>query len=312
MLAPMAGLTTPGVRALCLELGAVAASTGLVDAEGLVRGDAGSHRRARWEGDGRRQVLQIFGLEPATIREAAALAGSLGFGGVELNLGCPAAPLARRGCGVAQLLDPRLSDQLGALREGSRSAGLRCGIKTRLGLREGDELVFGAWREAAAAGLDWFCLHPRTMEQGYAGRADWSALERLPGLPGAPELQAVGDIGSAAEARARLAEHPRLAAVLVGRAAITAPWIFCREEPELSERAGLLAELLRRLACEGGLEEGGAVLEVLDGLLGLGHGAAAQMRLADRRRLPETAATLRRRLAGEPPPRLEGNPFLRH
>ena len=35
------------------------------------------------------------------IREAAEMAASLGYGGVELNLGCPAGPLVRRGCGAA-------------------------------------------------------------------------------------------------------------------------------------------------------------------------------------------------------------------
>lgn len=306
-LAPMAGLTTPGVRALCLELGAASASTGLVDAEGLVRGSAGSLRRAALEGPGEKQTLQLFGTDPGLIREAAAMAAELGYGGAELNLGCPAGPLARRGCGAAQMADPQLDAQIAALREGAA----RCGVKARSGLEPGDGLHVRVWERACAAGVDWFCLHPRTLGQGYGGRADWSRLDDLPERPGEPALFAVGDVGDAAEGARRLAERPRLAGVQVGRAAILAPWIFLETEPPLEERAALLAELLRRLASESTLEEGGRLLAVLSDLLGLGHGEAAQTRLADRRRAAETRERLALRLSRGPAPRLEGNPFLR-
>lgn len=304
----MAGLTTPGVRALCLELGAGSASTGLVDAEGLAQGNRGSLRRATCEGDGSRQILQLFGRDPETIRRAVAVGLELGFGGVELNLGCPAGPLARRGCGAAQMADAELGEQLEALRE----AAPVCGVKTRSGLVSGDGLAAQVWRQAVRAGLDWFCLHPRTLGQGYDGCADWSQLGELPAAEaGALRLLAVGDILDREGARRRLAEHPRLAGVQVGRAAVLAPWIFLAEDPPLPERARLLAELLRRLAVDSTLEEGTRLLAVLSERLDLGWGEEAQTRLADRRRRPEVEERLLRRLAADPPPRLEGNPFLR-
>lgn len=307
----MAGISTAGVRALCLELGAGAAGTGLVDAEGLVKDSPGSLRRAGCDALPRPQILQLFGARPEILARAAGRAAALGFQGVELNLGCPADTIVARGCGSA--LMGRWDELRELLREFRRGAELPAGVKCRSGRRPGDGECLVLHELAAEAGLDWFCLHPRSLAGAYREPPDWSLLERLPA--GGPRLWAVGDLRSAAEARAALAAHPALEAVQIGRAAIIAPWIF-REclgapVPDGPERATLLARLLQALAFDLDWQEGRRILPALLEHLGLPGGAEAQFRLADRRRLPEWSARIEERLAAGPLPVLEGNPFLR-
>jgi tRNA-dihydrouridine synthase B len=310
LLAPMAGISTAGMRAICLEQGAGCASTGLVDAQGLARRSPGSLRRAhRGEGQGP-QILQLFAPDVDTLVPALAMADELGFQGVELNLGCPAGPIVERGCGSAllgqwQILKPMLSALAGC--------GMPAGVKCRCGRRTGDRDFVLLYELAGEAGLDWFSLHPRSLEGAYREAVDWSLVELLP--VGGPRLWAGGDLRSAAEARAALAGQPRLEAVVLGRAAISAPWIFgaCLGRPDLdvAARARLLSRMLRALACDLDLEEGKRILPGLATLLGLPPMADIQLRLADRRRMGEWEAILRERLDQDALPALEENPFLR-
>jgi tRNA-dihydrouridine synthase B len=312
LLAPMAGFTTAGVRRLFLENGAGGASTGLVDAEGLLRGSPGSQRRANREEAPGPQLLQLFANDPAVLEGAAALARGLGFQGVELNLGCPATPLLARGCGGA-LLGRReeVRALLAALRHGA--GDLPAGVKTRSGRLPGDGEFQVVHALAAEAGLDWFSLHPRSLAGGYEEPVDWSLVDTLPG--GGPRLWAGGGLGDADEARAVLAAHPCLEAVLIGRAALTTPWIFrqCRDgaPPPLEERAGLLADLLRAQVTDLDWQEARRLTPGWLAQLGLPHGEEEVFRLADRRRRGEWMERLLERLQAGAPAPIHGNPFLR-
>jgi tRNA-dihydrouridine synthase B len=312
LLAPMAGFTTAGVRRLFLHNGAGGASSGLVDAEGLLRQSPGSLRRAAREDAPGPQFLQLFGNDPAVLAAAAALAQGLGFQGVELNLGCPATPLLARGCGGA-LLGRReeIRALLGALREGA--GDLPAGVKTRSGRMPGDGEFLVVHELATEAGLDWFCLHPRSLAGGYEESVDWTLVDALPAR--GPRLWAGGGLRGAGDARHRLAAHPGLEAVLIGRSALTTPWIFrlCNgeAEPPLQERAALLADLLRTQVSDLDWQEARKLTPGWMAQLGLPHGEEEVFRLVDRRRRGEWVARLEERLAAGPPAPILGNPFLR-
>jgi tRNA-dihydrouridine synthase len=306
----MAGLSTAGVRALCLRLGAGAASTGLVDAAGLAGGSAGSLRRAHRGEDAGPQILQLFAAEAGILGRAVRRAGELGFQGVELNLGCPAGPVVERGCGSALLGH---WDTVRSLLDALATAGLPAGVKCRSGRRPGDEDFLILHGLAAERGLDWYCLHPRSLAGAYHEPPDWSLVDRLPRT--GPRLWAVGDLCDAPAARAALERHPALEAVLIGRAALSAPWIFAlcqgRPAPEPAEQAAHLTELLTALASDLDWQEGRRILPGLLRHFGLPAGEDAQFRLADRRRSGQWQALLLERLQAGPLPVMRDNPFLK-
>src|SRR5262245_26266105 len=114
VLAPMAGVTNAPFRALCRRYG-----PGLVYVNEMVMATALVHRNPKTErmvafgADERPRSLQLYGSDPATV---AAAVGMLCDGGlvdhIDLNFGCPAAKVTRRGGGAAVPAKPAL---LGAL-----------------------------------------------------------------------------------------------------------------------------------------------------------------------------------------------------
>ncbi|MDR1815279.1 MAG: tRNA-dihydrouridine synthase, partial [Clostridiales Family XIII bacterium] len=79
-------------------------------------------------------------------------------------------------------------------------------------------------RTLEAAGADAVCVHPRTREQYYGGRADWSLIARVKAAVRIPVI-GNGDVRSAADA-ARMIEETGCDYVMIGRGALGNPWVF--------------------------------------------------------------------------------------
>jgi tRNA-dihydrouridine synthase len=68
-------------------------------------------------------------------------------------------------------------------------------------------------------------IHGRTKEQRYSGEADWDAIAEVKSLVKIPVIGS-GDVRTVADIR-RMKQHTGCEAVMIGRAAIANPWIFC-------------------------------------------------------------------------------------
>jgi nifR3 family TIM-barrel protein len=230
--APMAGVTDEPFRARLRRNGCRALWTEMVSAAALVRGHRATLRMAdpldRDEG----MVLQLFGAKPEELGRAARMVREMGWRRVDFNMGCPVRKVIRSGAGSAMLDDLGLAEAcVRALRE--ETNGILT-VKLRTGAAADRPVCEEAGVRLEAAGADGLILHGRSRAQGYSGRADWSHVD---GLARAVRLPVAGngDIGSGAEAAARVAGHP-VAAVMIGRAALHSPWIFRDAEAALEGR----------------------------------------------------------------------------
>ena len=88
---------------------------------------------------------------------------------------------------------------------------------------------------AEGEGVDAITVHPRTRSQRYSGRAPWEIIASVVDAVAIPVI-GNGDVRSAADARAMVAAT-RCAAVMIGRGALGAPWIFRGSDAPREERA---------------------------------------------------------------------------
>ena len=98
-------------------------------------------------------------------------------------------------------------------------------LKMRAGISGKDCYRFKEIAKIAEdAGISMIALHPRTVKQGYSGKADWNLIKELKNIVNIPVI-GNGDIDSP-EAASRMIEETGCDYVMVGRAARGNPFIF--------------------------------------------------------------------------------------
>ena len=210
-------------------------------------------------------VAQLYGKEPDLFYQAAHAVCELGFDGLDINMGCPSRSVASSGSGAGLIRTPDVAQAImQAARQGIadwaagqtlEGAGLKPGrvaalqrmnerrqdarpltrhaiplsVKTRLGY---DVVVVDRWIEHLLMEQPAvISLHGRTLQQMYRGEADWSAIARAAEIVrgSGTLLFGNGDVHSYHDIVCRVRETG-VDGVLVGRAALGAPWFFRQKE----------------------------------------------------------------------------------
>ncbi len=238
VLAPMAGITNPAYRQLCLEQGAGLYVCEMITSRGIVERNPKTFAMLRFAPGETVRSVQLYGVEPATMARAASiLCSDLGVGHIDLNFGCPVPKVTRRGGGgVLPWKRDRLEAILRATVRAADAYGVPVTIKTRLGI-DNDHLTYlDAARIAEDAGCAAIALHARTVQEAYAGRARWEHIGRLVEHVGIPVL-GNGDIWEASDALRMVAETG-CAGVVIGRGCLGRPWLFRDLADAFAGRAG--------------------------------------------------------------------------
>ncbi len=187
-------------------------------------------------------VAQIFGKDPDLYKKAARIIKSLGFDGIDINMGCPDRDVVKQGAGSALIKDSDLAKQIiRATKEGA--GGLPVSVKTRIGYEKNqiDEWIPVLLKENIAA----LTVHFRTKEEMYSSPASWKLARKIVKLRDhlAPKtlIFGNGDVKSLAEAR-ELAKKTGLDGVMIGRSTIGNPWFFAEHNPTVKERLAVILE----------------------------------------------------------------------
>jgi tRNA-dihydrouridine synthase len=166
-------------------------------------------------------VFQLVGADIGQISKAAALLDRLECRGIDLNMGCCAPLIRKTGAGITWMASVDRAGEL--VKEVRKAVKRRLSVKIRTGLSDNFEYLVKFCRRLEEEGVELIILHPRTAKEKLKRRARWDyvgALRQELRIPVAGN----GDISSAEDLTARAAGP--CDAVMVGRAAVSQPWIF--------------------------------------------------------------------------------------
>ena len=253
LLAPLAGIGNWFVRLQAKRYGAGMAVSEMVSSHAIHYGNERTCtemlRIDTRERAGGPVSIQLFGEDPATMREAAAHVARLGADAIDINMGCPVPKVRKTGAGAALLADPDRAvavaraavEGAGGLGEG----GIPVTVKLRSGLRAGDTSGFDvAHRLVDEAGVAAIAFHPRSAAVHHKGVPDYELARRLVDSLDAPVIL-TGGLSDAEHAREAF-ELTGAAAVMLARGALGNPWLFAQllgTRAHGPTRAEVLAEL---------------------------------------------------------------------
>ena len=241
-LAPLAGYTNYPFRKICLGAGAGLTCTEMVSAKGLHYGSENT-RELLYSGEAEKiKAAQLFGSDPAVLREACESDALAPFDIVDINMGCPMPKIFNNGEGSALLSSPALAAKIVSE---CKKSGKRVTVKMRIGLTAESVVAADFAKAMLDAGADMLSVHGRTRDKIYAGEPDYVAVAAVVrAAEGKVPVIANGGIFSVVDAD-RMLENTGADGVMLARAAMSDPQIFCdfTGMPRRSKREVILTQL---------------------------------------------------------------------
>jgi len=149
---------------------------------------------------------------------------------IDLNMGCPVQKITKTGRGSAMMKDvKKTAEILAAMR---KVLTVPFTIKIRSGWDEKHLNAVEVSKMAEDVGIDAITVHPRTRSQQFTGLSKWEMISQVVDAVNIP-ITGNGDVKSMSDAR-KMAAETGVESVMIGRAAMGAPWVFDESFEDLS------------------------------------------------------------------------------
>jgi nifR3 family TIM-barrel protein len=231
-LAPMAGVTDLPFRLLCRKFGAAFSYTEMISAKGLYYNNENTKFLLADTDGAEKSAVQLFGSEPDILSYAAKYIESMGAVAIDINMGCPAPKIVKNGEGCALMANPYLAGKI--IEKVARAVKIPVTVKLRKGINERSVNAVQIAKIAESGGAAAVCVHGRTLNMYYSGKADLDIIAQVKQNVRIPVI-GNGDITTLFDA-ANMRAKTNCDAVMIGRAACGNPWVFSGTAAGLEER----------------------------------------------------------------------------
>lgn len=258
LLAPIAGYCDLAFRLVARGQGGVGmACTDLLCPEGVLRENKRSMELAATCPEDSPLCMQLYGANVDRLCEAARWAEDRGAHVIDINMGCPVDKITKKDGGSKLLCDPdntlRMVDRVIAT---LRRVPLTC--KLRLGWDDSCIVAPYLASRLEQAGVQLVTIHGRTTKMMFTGQARLDGIAEVVAAVKNIPVIGNGDVKTPEDAK-RMIEYTKCAGVMIGRGALSAPWLFRRTwhylttgemlpEPSLEEKCQVMREHFANLA----------------------------------------------------------------
>ena len=225
LLAPMAGYSDLPFRRGLRPFGGIGlAYTEMLSPASLLQGKGRKRKALLATGEDDRPLgYQIYGAHATDLCAAARWLEAHGAPLVDINMGCPQRKISHHGAGAGLLRDPDEAVRIAG--EVVKSVSIPVTVKLRLGWDHERIVAPDMVPELESAGVAAVTIHGRTRGQGYSGSADREAIARVVAAAHRIPVIGNGDVTTPAAAR-RMFEETGCAGIMIGRGALSNPWLI--------------------------------------------------------------------------------------
>ncbi len=237
ILAPMEDVTDTVLRRVIARSGKPHVFfTEFTNVEGMFsKGERLVNQRLQFTEEERPLVAQIWGTKPENFYKAAKKLIDMGFDGIDLNMGCPAAGVMQKGACSGLINNRPLAKEIIDATKAGAEGYLPVSIKTRLGFRAIDFAWIQFVLEQKPVVLT---VHARTVSEMSKVPAHWDKLKTVVEMRNAMHSETLiignGDVKSLREARQKVCEAGADGA-MIGRGIFENPYLFA-ENVTLSDK----------------------------------------------------------------------------
>jgi tRNA-dihydrouridine synthase B len=225
ILAPIAGYCDVSFRVIARACGSVGlAVTDLLSPDGILKQNESTRQLVATCEDDKPLSMQLYGADVDKLCAAARWCEENGADVVDINMGCPVDKVTKRNGGSKLLCDPdntvRMVEQIKATLKHTPLTA-----KLRLGWDDSCIVAPSLARRLEEAGCAMITVHGRTTQMKFTGNARLDGIAEVVAACKHIPVIGNGDIKTPQDA-VRMFEHTKCAGIMIGRGALSAPWIF--------------------------------------------------------------------------------------
>jgi len=192
-------------------------------------------RRLKYSKNEHPIVAQIWGYNPEHFYAVAKILPTLGFDGIDINMGCPQKNVVKNGACAGLIKNPALTKEIiTAVREGIEASGkpIPLSVKTRIGYTK---IITEEWITfLLSCSLDALTVHGRTAKEMSKVPAHWDEIAKAVSIRDSMHVGTViignGDVANASDALEKCTTY-KTDGAMIGRGIFDNPWCFDRFTP---------------------------------------------------------------------------------